>query len=153
MTTKNTQTAANQIQSLFNMQGNQDVFKTWASMNERLTAIVAEAGTRSIDIMSTTAKEALSNLTEATQVREEMADYGKAYSDLAQKQMDLLKRSAQEIGEVTKEAGTETTELAKKAGEELSDNVAANVDGAADKVTDKVKGAVDKAGSAAKKAA
>lgn len=134
MTKKNTETAANQIQSLFNMQSNQDVLKTWASMNERLTAIAAEAGTRSIDIMSTTAKEALSNLTEATQVREELADYGKAYSDLAQKQMDLLKRSAQEIGDVTKGAGTETTELAKKAGEELSAKVDASVDGAADKV-------------------
>lgn len=149
MTKKNTETAANQIQSLFSLPGSQDVLKTWASMNERLTAIVAEAGTRSIDVMSTTAKEALSNLTEATQVREELADYGRAYSDFAQKQMELLKRSAQEIGDVTKAAGTETTELAKKAGEELSDKVAENVDGAADKV----KGAADKAGSAAKKAA
>ena len=142
MADQNIEAAANQIQNLFRPLGNQDLLKTLASMNERVTAIIVEAGTRSIDIMSETTKEALSNLSEATQVRDELADYSKAYSEFAQKQMDLLKRSAQEIGEVARMAGTETTELTSNAGEELGDKVAAKVDVAA-----------DKAGSAAKKAA
>ena len=164
MSTQNTKSTVDQIQSLFNPQGNQDVLKTWARMNERMTAIFVEAGTRSIDIMSNTTKEALSNLGEATQVRDETADYAKAYSDLAQKQMDLLTRAAQNVGEVTQQAGTETKELASEAGKELSDKVAANVEDATDKVasiakdaadkgTASVKDAADRAGSAAKKTA
>ena len=142
MADQNIEAAANQMQNLFRPLGNQDMLKTFANMNERITAIIVEAGTRSIDIMSETTKESLSNLSEATQVRDELADYSKAYSEFAQKQMDLLKRSAQEIGEVARMAGTETTELTSNAGEELGDKVAAKVDVAA-----------DKAGSAAKKAA
>ena len=141
--TNDMKSAANDIQSMFDPQGYQNVFKTWASMNERMTSIIVEAGTRSINIMSDTAKKSLSNLSEATQVRDEPADYSRAYSDFAQKQMNLLQRSAQDVGDVTKEAGTEATELASKAGEKLSDEVAANAKDAADKA--------DKAGSATKK--
>ncbi len=132
--TNDMKSAANDIQSMFDPQGYQNVFKTWASMNERMTSIIVEAGTRSINIMSDTAKESLSNLSEATQVRDEPTDYSRAYNDFAQKQMNLLQRSAQDVGDVTKEAGTEATELTSKVGEELSDEVSANANGAADKV-------------------
>ncbi len=139
------ETVANQIQSLFNPQGNQDIFKTWARMSERMTAIVVEAGTQSTDIMSNTTKEALSNLADATQVRDEPAEYSKAYSDFAQKQMDLLTRAAQDVGEVTQKAGTEATSLASKASEELKDEVAAKADDATDKAAATAKHATDKA--------
>ena len=56
MTTQNTESAINDIQSLFNPQGGQDIIKTMASMNERMTAIFVEVGTRSVEIMSNTAK-------------------------------------------------------------------------------------------------
>ena len=177
MTTQNTKSATNDIksatdgiQSMFNPQGYQNVFKTWASMNERMIAIVVEAGNRSIDIMSDTTKETLSNLREATQVRDAPAEYGKAYSAFAQKQMNLLQRSAQDVGDVTQKAGTETTELASKADAKSSDKVAANAKDTADKAdsadkkaskadeksSDKVaanaKDTADKAGSADNKA-
>lgn len=163
MDTQTTETTISQIQNLFNPQGTQDAFKTWAHINERMTAIVVEAGTRSIDIMSNTTKEALSNLGEATQVRDETAEYAKAYNDFAQKQMDLLMRTAQDVGEVTQKAGTETKELASEAGGEMSDTIAATAKDAtekapsiakdaADKGTATAKDAADKAGSAAKKA-
>jgi len=156
MTTQNTESAINDIQSLFNPQGGQDIIKTMASMNERMTAIFVEVGTRSVEIMSNTAKVALSNLGEATQVRDDPADYAKAYSDFAQKQMDLMTRTAQDVGEVTQKAGTETKELASEAGEEMSDKVAANAKEATDKITSAAKdaadkGTADKAGSASKK--
>jgi len=156
MTTQNTESAINDIQSLFNPQGGQDIIKTMASMNERMTAIFVEVGTRSVEIMSNTAKVALSNLGEATQVRDDPADYAKAYSDFAQKQMDLMTRTAQDVGEVTQKAGTETKELASEAGEEMSDKVAANAKEATDKITSAAKdaadkGTADKAGSTSKK--
>ncbi|WP_138934956.1 phasin family protein [Roseovarius arcticus] len=164
MATQNTESAVNNIQSLFNPQGNQDAIKMMASMNERMTAIFVAAGTRSVEIMSKTAKEALSNLSEATQVRDDPSEYAKVYSDFAQKQMDLMTRAAQNVGEVTQQAGTETKELASEAGEDMSDKIAANAKEATDKITsaakdatDKatanVKNAADKAGSAAKKSA
>ncbi len=160
MTKQNTTSATeamesvtNQIQSLFKPQGNQDIFKTWARMSERMTAIIVEAGTQSTDIMSGTTKEALSNLADATQVRDEPADYSKAYSDFAQKQMDLLQRTAKEVGEVTQKAGTEATELASKASEEMSDKVTAKAEDATDKAAATAKDAADKSGSTAKKAA
>ena len=164
MTTKNTESATNtmestmesatnQIQSLFNPQGNKDIFETWARMSERMTAIIVEAGTKSTDIMSGTTKEALSNLADATQVCDEPADYSKAYSDLAQKQMDLLQRTAKEVGEVTQKAGTEATELASEASEEMSDKVAKKVKDAADKGAETAKDATDKAAATAKDAA
>lgn len=139
MTNQSTKSAATEIQSLFNPQGNQDVIKMWASMNERLTEIVVDAGTRSIDILGNTTKEALSNLSEVMQVREEPTDYAKAYSDFAQKQVDLMVRTAQDVGDVTQNAGAETTELASKAGEKLSDKVAASTKDAVDKVGSSVK--------------
>ncbi len=164
MATQNTESAVNDIQSLFNPQGNQDAIKMMASMTERMTSIFVEAGTKSVEIMSKMAKEALSNLGEATQVRDNPADYANAYSDLAQKQMDLMTRAAQDVGEVTQKAGTETKELASEAGEEVSDKLAANTKEATDKITSaakdaaekgtaNAKDAADKAGSAAKKSA
>ena len=139
MTNQSTKSAATEIQSLFNPQGNQDVIKMWASMNERLTAIFVDAGTQSIDILGNTTKEALSNLSEVMQVREEPTDYAKAYRDFAQKQADLMMRTAQDVGDVTQNAGAETTELASKAGEKLSDKVAASTKDAVDKVGSSVK--------------
>jgi len=142
MAKQNTQSAANDIQNMFDPRGYQNVFKTWASMNERMANIAVEAGTRSTDIASETAKEAFDNIREVSQVRDEAADYGKAYSDFMQKQMDLFMRTAQNFADVTQKAGQETTEMASKTGEEIADKAARNAEGAA-----------DKAGSAAKKAA
>lgn len=70
-----------------------------------------------------------------SQVREQPADYGKAYSDFAQKQMDLLMRTVQAMSDLGQKTGTETTELATKAGEDTRQKIAANVQGAADKAT------------------
>ncbi len=138
---QNAKSAANDIQSLFDPQGYQNVFKTWAGMGERLTRVAVEAGNRSADIASETTKEALANVREVTQVRDEAADYGKAYSDFAQKQMDLFMRTAQNFADVTQKAGQETAEQAQKAGEEVADKAAANAEGA----TQKAKSAADKA--------
>ncbi|MGY3436431.1 MULTISPECIES: phasin family protein [unclassified Marinovum] len=147
MTTQNTQTAMFDIQNLFNPKGSQDLFKSVASMNERMTAIFVEAGTRSVEIMTATTKQSLSNLSEVAQVREEPAEYTKAYSEFAQKQMDLLKRSAQEVGEVNQKAGTETQELISEVGEEVNGKVAASAKEATDKFKSAAKDAADKSAS------
>ncbi|MDO5759350.1 MAG: YtxH domain-containing protein [Rhodobacterales bacterium] len=140
MNTQNTEFATNAMKSaadnmrgMFNMQGSQNALKTWASMSERMTAVFVEAGTRSTDIMSDAAKEALANLADAMQVRDEPADYSKAYSDFAQKQMTLLQHTVKEVGEVTQAAGTEASKVTSEVGEEMRDKISANVKDAADK--------------------
>ena len=153
MAMQNTNFDAGNLKGMFNLQGYQNILKTWASMNERMTSIFVEAGTRSVDIMSEKTKEALSNLREVTQVRDEPAEYTQAYSDFAQKQVDLLKSVAEEVGKVTQQVGTETKELASEAGQELNDKITANVKGAADKVASNVENVADKASTAAEKSA
>ena len=142
MAKQNAKSAANDLQSLFDPQGYQDVFKTWARFNERLTGVMVDAATKTTDIAHETTQELLSNVREMSQVRNEPAEYGKAYSDFVQKQMDLLSRTAQSYADVTQKSATEVTETVSEAGQQIGDKAAANAEGAA-----------DKAGSAAKKAA
>ena len=139
---QNAKSAATDIQSLFDPQGYQDVFKTWASFNERLTGVMVDAASKTTDITRETTQEALGNVREVAQVRDEPADYGKAYSDFVQKQMDLVSRTAQSYADVSQKSATEVTETVSEAGQQIGDKAAANAEGAA-----------DKASSAAKKAA
>ena len=134
MAKQNANSAVNDMQSLFNPQGYQDMFKTWASMNERMASLVVEAGTRATDIGSATAKETFANVRELTQVRNEPAEYGKAYTDFIQKQTELFTRTAQSYANETQKIGSETADLTSKAGEEITDKVAANGEAAAQKV-------------------
>ena len=64
MAKQNTKSAINDIQSLFDPQGYQNAFKTWAQTGEHMTAITTEAAVRSTDIASDSAKEAFTNLRE-----------------------------------------------------------------------------------------
>ncbi len=130
MAKQSTKSAANDIQSLFDPQGYQDVFKTWASMNERMMSLAIEAGSRGTDIASETAKETFSNVRDLTQAREEPAAYGQAYTDFLQKQTELFTRTVQAYATETQKVGGETAELASKAGEEVTGKIAANTEGA-----------------------
>lgn len=133
MAKQNAKNTANDLNNLFDPQGYQDVFKTWTSSNERMASFAIEAGTRATDIASETAKEALTNLRELTQVRDEPAEYGKAYTDFVQKQAELFTRAVQAYANETQKVGSEAADLASKAGEEITDKVAANADSAAQK--------------------
>jgi len=135
MAKQTTKSAATDIQKLFDPQGYQDATKTIANMNDRLTNIVVEAGTRSTDIAGNAAKEAFANLRELSQVRDEPSAYGTAYTDFVQKQADLFTRTAQAFGTVTRKAGSETTDLASKAGEEITDKVTTTAESARQRVS------------------
>ena len=138
----NTKSAVNDMQSMFDPQNYQNVFKTWANMNERFTQVMVDAGERATEINAATANEAFSNLRDVAQVREEPAEYGQAYSNFLQKQMDLFSRMAQSLAEVSQNTSKETAELASEAGSQITDTATENAERAA-----------NKAGSAAKKAA
>ena len=136
------ESTANDIHSMFDPQNYQDVFKTWANMNQRLTNIMVDACERSTEINTETAKETFSNLRDAAQVREEPTEYGQAYSDFLQKQVELFSRTAQSLVEVSQNTGKEAAGLASEVGSKMGDVASENAERAA-----------DKAGSAAKKAA
>jgi hypothetical protein len=142
MAKQNAKSAMTDIQNLFDPQGYQDVFKTWASMNERMASIAVDAGTRATDIASETAKEALSNIRDLTKVRDDVSEYGTAYTDFVKKQTELFTQAAQSYSNETQKVGTDAAELASKSGEEIGN-----------KVTTAAEGAVETARSAAKKAA
>ncbi len=131
MAKQNAKSVANEMQSLFDPQGYQDVFKTLAKVNERMASITVDAGTRATDIASETTKQALGNLRELTQVRDEVSGYGKAYMDFVQKQTELFTRTAQTYATETQNVGTKVGELASDAGEEVTDRVTANAESAA----------------------
>ena len=142
MAKQNAKSAMTDIQNLFDPQGYQDVFKTLASMNERMASIAVDAGTRATDIASETAKEALSNIRDLTKVRDDVSEYGTAYTDFVKKQTELFTQAAQSYSNETQKVGTDAAELASKSGEEIGN-----------KVTTAAEGAVETARSAAKKAA
>ena len=131
MAKQNAKSAANGMQNLFDAQGYQDVFKTWASMNERMASIAIEAGTRATDIASETGKQALANVRELTQVRDELPEYGKAYMNFMQKQSELFTRTAQTYATETQKVGTEAGSLASEAGEVITAKVSATAGSAA----------------------
>jgi len=134
MATQTKKTAAPDMQNLFDLQSYQDILKTMASMNERMASIAIQAGTRATDVASEAAKEAFSNAREFTHVRDEPAEYGKAFTDFAQKQTELVTRTLQAFATDMQKTSSETSELASKAGEEITTKVTATAEGVAQKV-------------------
>lgn len=129
-----TKKTATDMQNLFDLQGYQDILKTMANMNERMASIAIQAGTRATDVASEAAKEAFSNARDLTQVRDEPAEYGKAFTDFAQKQTELFTRTVHAFATDMQKINSETSELASKAGEEITAKVTATAEGAAQKV-------------------
>lgn len=131
MAKQNATSAATDFQSLFDPKGYQDVFKTWASINERMASLAVETGTRVTDIASETTKEALANIRELSEVRDEPSQYGQAYTDFIQKQAELFTRAGQTFANESRKLGSETADLATEAGEEVNGKIAANTESAA----------------------
>lgn len=70
MAKQTTKSADNDVQGLFDPKGYENIFTTWASVNERMVSLAVETGTRMTDFASETSKETLSNIREVTQVRD-----------------------------------------------------------------------------------
>ena len=138
----NTRTAVTDIQGLFDPKSYGSLFKTVAEMNERFAKVMVDAGERTTEITTATAKDTLSNLRDAAQVRKEPSDYAKAYGEFFQRQVELFTRTTQHLADVGQKTTTEATELANDAGTKMADSAKENVERIATTAT-----------SAAKKAA
>ena len=140
--TANLKSAMTDVTSLFDPRAYQDLFRTVAEMNERFTGVMVEAGQRTTEITGETARETLSNLRDATAVRNEPSDYAKAYGDFLQRQVELFTRTAQSFADMSQKTGTAATEVASDAGSKMAEKVSETAEKAANTAT-----------SAAKKAA
>ena len=131
MAKQTTRTAANDIQSLFDPKNYQDMLGTWSDYNARVTTLVVDAASKSSDVANDTAQEAFSNVRELASAKTDPADYAKAYSTFAQKQMELFMRTAQSLGGIAQHTGQQSVDVASSAGQDMGAKVASKAEEAA----------------------
>ncbi len=124
------------------MSSYQDAFKSYASFGERMSKVAIEAAEKSTEISSQWTRDTLSRMTEASAVRDEPSDYGKAMSEFASAQAEMTSETMAAFAEVAKRVQMETVELMLAAGKDMSEDFTAAAKKASGEAT-----------SAAKKAA
>jgi hypothetical protein len=124
----------------------QGAFKTTAAFGEKMTKVALEAAEKSNEISSKWAKETLSKVGSLAKVKEEPADYTKAFSDFASAAAEMAAENLAAFAEVAKKVQMDTVELMLAAGKTASEDAAAAVQKATADVTNVAK----KAAAAAK---
>ncbi len=119
-----------------------DVFKSTASLNEKLSHVAIEAAGKSAEISNKWTKDTLAKLGEMSKAKSEPADYAKAMTDFASASAEVAAENMAAFAEVAKKVQMDTVELMMAAGKDMS----AEATAAMQKVT-------NDATSAAKKAA
>ena len=121
-------------------------FKTAAAFSEKLTKVALEAAEKSNEISSKWAKDTLAKVGTLAKVKEEPADYTKAFSDFASAAAEMAAENLAAYAEVAKKVQMDTVELMLAAGKTASEDAAAAVQKATAEVTNVAK----KAAAAAK---
>ena len=94
-----------------------------------------EAAEKSSEISSKWTKDTLARVAVLTKVREEPADYSKAFSDFASSAAEMAAENLAAFAEVAKKVQIETVELMLAAGKDLSEDATAAVKKATADVT------------------
>ena len=113
----------------------QDAFKTQATFGEKLSKVALEAADKSADISTKWTKDALARAGSVTKVKEDVADYGKAFADFATAQAEMAAEHMAAFAEVAKKVQMETVELMLAAGKDFSEDAQQAVKKATDEVT------------------
>ena len=121
-------------------------FQSQAALGEKMSKVVLEAAEKSNEISSKWAKETLSKVGSLAKVKEEPADYTKAFSDFASAAAEMAAENLAAFAEVAKKVQMDTVELMLAAGKTASEDAAAAVQKATADVTNVAK----KAAAAAK---
>jgi len=124
----------------------QDAFKTQAALGEKLSKVALEAADKSTEISTKWTKDTLAKFGDVTKVKEDAADYGKAFTDFFSAQSEMVTEHMAAFAEVAKKVQMETVELMMAAGKDMSEDVTA----AAKKATADVTASVKKAATAAR---
>lgn len=105
----------------------EDVFKTQATLNEKLSNVALEAASKSTEISSKWTKDTLAKLAELSKAKSEPADYAKAMTDFASAQAEVAAENVAAFAEIAKKVQMETVELMMAAGKEFSEEASAAV--------------------------
>ena len=123
----------------------QDAFKTQATFGEKLSKVALEAADKSAEISTKWTKETIAKVGDVSKVKEEPADYSKAFTDFFSAQSELMAENLAAFAEVAKKVQMETVELVMAAGKDISEDATAAVK----KATADVQTAAKKATAAA----
>ena len=124
----------------------QGAFKSTAAFGEKMTKVALEAAVKSNEISSKWAKETLAKVGSLAKVKEEPADYTKAFSDFASAAAEMAAENLAAFAEVAKKVQMDTVELMLAAGKDAS----AEASAAVQKATKDVTAAAKKATASAK---
>ena len=133
----------------------QDVFKTQAALGEKMSKVVLEAAEKSAEVSSKWTKSTLAKIGEVSTVKEEPAEYAKAYTDFASASAEMAAEHMAAFAEIAKRVQMDTVELMLAAGKDMSaeataavQKVTADVTAAAKKATEEVQAVAKKAAAA-----
>ena len=124
----------------------QGAFKTQAALGEKMSKVALVAAEKSNEISSKWTKETLAKVGTLAEVKQEPADYSKAFSDFASAAAEMAAENLAAFAEVAKKVQMETVELMMAAGKTASEEATAAVK----KATDDSTSAAKKVAAAAK---
>lgn len=113
----------------------EDMFKTSATLNEKLSGVALEAAEKSTEISSKWTKDTLSKLADMSKAKSEPADYAKSMTDFASAQAEVAAENMAAFAEIAKKVQMETVELLMAAGKDMSEDATAAVKKATGEVT------------------
>ena len=113
----------------------QDAFKTQATFGEKLSKVALEAADKSTEISTKWTKDTIAKVGDVAKVKEEPADYSKAFTDFFAAQSELIAENMAAFAEVAKKVQMETVELMLAAGKDMSEDATAAVKKATADVT------------------
>ncbi|OIQ24903.1 MAG: phasin, PhaP [Alphaproteobacteria bacterium MedPE-SWcel] len=113
----------------------EDMFKTTAALNEKLSSVALDAAGKSAEISSKWTKDTLSKMGEIAKAKSEPADYAKAATDFASSSAEVAAENMAAFAEVAKKVQMDTVELLMSAGKDMSEEATAVMKKATDEVT------------------
>ncbi len=125
----------------------QDVFKTQATLSDKLSKVALEAADKSTEISTKWTRDTLSKLSNITAAKDDPADYTKAMTDFASVQAEMSAETMAAFAEVAKKVQMETVELMLAAGKDMSEDATSVMK----KATADMTAAAKKAGTVAAK--
>ncbi|SLN15246.1 phasin family protein [Ruegeria meonggei] len=111
------------------------VYKSTATLNEKLSGVALEAATKSAEISNKWTKDTLAKLSEMSKAKAEPADYAKAATDFASASAEVAAENMAAFAEIAKKLQSETVELLMAAGKDVAEDATAAVKKATNDVT------------------
>jgi len=113
----------------------EDVFKSSASLNEKLSGVALDAVDKTAEVSGTWTKQTLSKLSDLSRAKADPADYAKALTDFASASAEISAEHMAAFAEIAKKVQMDTVELMMAAGKDITEDATAAVKKATDDMT------------------